>query len=146
MLRSLLKSLEAIHRGDRFPRSFRNQVDMARSLLVSNRSDNEGVNIQFVDKRLVQFKESKGTIYFFKYKLNKDDDWQIGLSGLQPVNPKEVNTDNEFVRLTGKKIRPDTPVKDQFEQQLKKLLFSKRKSAASFYVDNDLYGGRGDED
>ncbi|HEX9511450.1 MAG TPA: TraB/GumN family protein [Puia sp.] len=142
----LLKSLEAIHRGDRFPRSFRNQVDIARSLLVGNRSDNEGVDIQFVDKKPVQFKDMKGTIYFFKYKLNKDDDWQIGLSGLQPVNPKEVNTDNEFVRLTGKKIRPDTPVKDQFEQQLKKLLFSKRKSAASFYLDNDYYGGKNEED
>jgi hypothetical protein len=142
----LLKSLEAIHRGERFPRSFRNQVDIARSLLVGNRSDNEGVDIQFVDKKFVQFKEAKGTIYFFKYKLNKDDDWQIGLSGLQPVNPKEVNTDNEFVRLTGKKIRPDSPVRDQFEQQLKKLLFSKRKSAASFYLDNEYYGGKNEED
>jgi len=52
--------------------------------------------------------------------MNKDDEWQIGLSGLQPVNGKEVNTDSEFVRLTGKKIRPGAPVRDQFDQQLKK--------------------------
>jgi hypothetical protein len=94
----------------------------------------------------MSFKTQKGTMYFFKYKLTKDDDWQIGLSGLQPLNPKEVNTDSEFVRLTGKKIRADTPVSDQFDQQLKKLVFSKRKSAASFYLDGDYYGGKNEED
>lgn len=141
----LLKSLEAIGQGQRFPYSFKSQENIARSLLLGNRADNEGVAVQWVDKKIIQFKERKGTIYFFKYKLNKDDDWQIGLSGLQPVNPKSVNTDTEFVRLTGKKIRPDTPIGDQFEEQLKKLLFSKRKSATSFYQDGD-YGGKNDED
>ena len=142
----LLKCLQAIKKDDRFPRSYRNQVDMARSLLVSNKGDNEGADIQWVDKKIVQFKEKKGTIYFFKYKMNKDDEWQIGLSGLQPVNGKEVNTDSEFVRLTGKKIRPGVPVWDQFDQQLKKLIFSKHKSAASFYLDNEYYDGKNDDD
>jgi hypothetical protein len=142
----LLKSLESIHRGSLFPRSFRNQPDIARSLLVSNRGDNEMAAIQWVDKKMIQFKGKKGTIYFFKYKMNKDDEWQIGLSGLQPVNTKEVNTDGEFVQLTGKKIRPNLPVHDQFDQQLKKLIFSKHKSAAAFYQDNEYYDGKNDDD
>ncbi len=142
----LLKSLRAIKKDDRFPRSFRNQVDMARSLLVSNRGDNEVADIQWVDKKTIQFKEKKGTIYFFKYKMSKDDEWQMGLSGLQPVNGKEVNTDSEFVRLTGKKIRPGTPARDQFDQQLKKLIFSRHKSAASFYQDNEYYDGKNEDD
>jgi uncharacterized protein YbaP (TraB family) len=142
----LWKQVESIHRSERFPRSYRNQPDIARSLLVSSKGDNEMADIRLVDKRTVQFKETKGTVYFFKYKINKDDDWQIGLSGLQPVNPKEVNTENAFVSLTGKKIRPDKPVGDQFDAMLQHLIFSKRKSAASFYLDNDYYGNRNDED
>ena len=142
----LLKELEEIHQGDRFPRSFRNQPDIARSLLVNTRGDNDFFAIQLVGKKPVQFKQQKGTIYYFKYKLVKDDEWQMGLSGLQPLNGKEVTTDNDFVRLTGKKIKTGIPVAEQFDQQLKRLLFSKRKDAVSFYIDNDYGSNRGDED
>jgi uncharacterized protein YbaP (TraB family) len=143
---SLLKELEDINRTDRFPHNFYNQLDMARSLLVTGKNDNEFFTIQYVDKRIVQFREKKGYIYFFQYKVNKDDEWQMGLSGLQPMNQKEVSTDDDFVRLTGKKIRPGTPVRDQFEKQLKRLLFSKRKSVNVFYLDNEYMGQRDDED
>jgi hypothetical protein len=144
---TLLKELNAIHKTDRFPRNFHNQVDVARSLLVgSNKGDNDFFDIQLVDKRPVQFRQSKGYIYFFKYKMGREDEWQMGLSGLQPLNLKEVSTDNGFVRLTGKKIRTDISVNEQFEKQLKQFLFSKRKSAKSFYLDNDYYSDHNDED
>jgi uncharacterized protein YbaP (TraB family) len=142
----LLKELDAIHKSDHFPHGFRNQVDIARSLLISSKGDNDFFDVQFVDKKLVQFRQRKGYIYFFRYKMGRDDEWQIGLSGLQPLNLKEVSTGDDFVRLTGRKIRANTPVRDQFEKQLKQLLFSKRKSANSFYLDNDYYGDHGDED
>jgi hypothetical protein len=99
-----------------------------------------------VGKQPLQFKQLKGIVYFFKYKVGRDDDWQIGLSGLQPLDPKEVNTANEFVSLTGKKLRSGTPVNTQFDEQLKKLLFSKRKSAAAFYNDNNFYDRGGEDD
>jgi len=143
---ALLKELEDIHKVDRFPRNFHNQMDVARSLLVSGKNDNEFFAVQYVDKKIVQFRQKKGYIYFFQYKINKDDEWQMGLSGLQPLNQKEVSTDDDFVRLTGKKIRPGTPVRDQFEKQLRRFLFSKRKSVNVFYLDNDYYGQRDDDD
>jgi uncharacterized protein YbaP (TraB family) len=143
----LLKSLQSIHKTDRFPRSWNNQESIARSLLVGSRGDdNDFEAIQFVDKSILQFKGAKGYIYFFKYKVKKDDDWQMGICGLQPLNKKELSTDALFVRLTGKKIRPDTPMLEQFGQQLKYLVFSKRKSAISFYLDNEYYGAHADED
>jgi uncharacterized protein YbaP (TraB family) len=142
----LLTALQSIHQANRFPAAWKNQEAIARSLLLGGKGDNDFDDIRLVDKKIVQFKESKGYVYFFKYKLRKDDDWQMGLSGLQPLNPKEVSTDPQFLRLTGKKIKADTPVAEQFGQQLKYLIFSKRKSAASFYLDNGYYGGRDDED
>jgi uncharacterized protein YbaP (TraB family) len=142
----LLKSLLTIHRPDRFPRFFKNQEAISRSLLTASKPDADFDDLQLVDKRMVQFKQSKGYIYFFRYKIKKDDEWQMGLSGLQPLDLKEVSTDPLFVQLTGKKIKSDIPVLDQFGQQLKLLMFSKRKSAASFYQDNEFYGAREEED
>ena len=142
----LLKELTDIRKSDRFPHNYHSQVDIARSLLVaSNKGDNEFFDVQLVDKKIVQFRQRKGYIYFFRYKMGKEDEWQMGLSGLQPLNLKEVSTDDAFVHLTGKKIRADIPMHDQFEKQLKQFLFSKRKSARSFYIDNDPYSEH-DED
>jgi hypothetical protein len=143
---ALLKGLTAIHKGDHFPHNFHNQVDVARSLMVSGKGDNDFFDVQLVDKKIVQFRQNKGYIYFFRYKMGREDEWQMGLSGLQPLNPKEVSTNEEFVRLTGKKIRADIPMRDQFEKQLRQFLFSKRKSANSFYLDNDYYTDHSDED
>lgn len=141
----LLKDLERIQQGDRFPHRYRTQEDIARSFLVGSHGDDDFADIQLVDKTTLSFKESKGYVYYFKYKINKDDDWQMGISGIQPLNKKDVNTSPEFVLLSGKKIKADTPVREQFDRQLKRLVFSRRKSAAAFYLEGN-YFGRNDED
>jgi len=143
---TLYQDMVSIHRTDLFPGRYNDQVDMARSLLAAGHNSAAFADIQLVGRREVQFKESKGNVYLFKYKIGKDDDWQIGLSGIQPVNLKEVNTTTEFVSLTGKRLRPDKPVNTQFDEQLKRLLFSKRKSAAGFYMDHNYYEHGSDED
>jgi len=143
---TLYQDLVSIHRTDLFPGRYKDQVDMARGLLAAGHNSAAFADIQLVGRREVQFKEFKGNIYLFKYKLGKDDDWQIGLSGIQPANLKEVNTTTEFVSLTGKKLRQDKPVNTQFDEQLKRLLFSKRKSAAGFYMDRNYYEHGGEED
>ena len=144
---TLLKSLQAIHKQDRFPRSSLNQVDIARSQLVASRGDHDFFAIQPVDKKMIQFRKDKGYIYFFKYKITKEDEWQMGFSGLQPANGREVlTTTGDFINLTGKKLRPGTAVQDQFNEQLKRLLLSRRRSAASFYMENEPYAPHGDED
>ncbi|MES1225125.1 MAG: hypothetical protein ABUT20_57110, partial [Bacteroidota bacterium] len=102
--------------------------------------------IQFIDKEFIQFRQKKGYVYFFKYKVNKDDEWQIGISGLQPENGKETGTNNDMVKFTNKKLKADEPVVEQFDKQLKRLIFSKHKSSSSFYLDNDYYINRSNDD
>ncbi len=143
---TLYRALVSIHRTDLFPGRYKNQVDIARSLLAAGHNNAAFADIQLVGQREVQFKESKGNVYLFKYKLGKDDDWQMGLSGIQPANLKEVNTATEFVTLTAKKLRQDKPVNTQFDDQLKRLLFSKRKSAAGFYLDHNYFDRGNEED
>jgi uncharacterized protein YbaP (TraB family) len=148
--RSLLfKQLKDIHREEAFPKNFRTQLSMAASLLARKKANTEFDGLQYVDKALVRFRNHQGYMYFFKYKISKDDEWQMGLSGLQPIDLKEVNGEDDeqesFVKLTGKKIRPGTPVRQQFDKQLKRFLLSKRRSAGSFYRDENSYGDNSDD-
>ena len=142
----LYQQLTTIDRADLFPKQYRNQLDMARSLLASSHGSNGLADIQYITKRKIQFKQSKGFVYFFKYKPGHDDDWQIGISGIQPSDPDTVNTTTEFVTLTGKKLKPGIPINTQIDDQLRKLTFSKRKSAVNFYLDHNYLDRAGDED
>ena len=119
---------------------------MAKSLLAQARSDEDFYAIELVGKKFIRNGSDEGYAYFFRYKVNKEDEWQMGISGLQPEDSSQVETDNEYVKLTNKRIRADEPVIDQFNAQLKRLIFSKHKSASSFYLDNDYYVRRGDDD
>ena len=142
----LYQQLTTIGQADRFPKRYRNQLDMARSLLASSHGSASFADIQFITKRKIQFKQFNGFVYFFKYKPANDDDWQIGVSGIQPSDPAAVNTASEFVTLTGKKLKPNLPVNTQIDDQLRKLMFSKRKSALNFYLDHNYLDRAADED
>jgi hypothetical protein len=142
----LLRNLVAIHKENRFPKSGKTQEAIARSLLVASHGASDFADIQLVDKKPAQFKANRGFVYYFKYKVNKDDEWQMGLSAFQPLNHKEFSTDPAWVTLTGKRLRTDSPAQEQFDQQWKRFLFSRRRSAANFFMDSDYSGGRADED
>jgi uncharacterized protein YbaP (TraB family) len=142
----LFGRLETVRKLDQFPAAYKNQIDIARSQLVSSHKSNNFFAVEFVDRKLIHCKLDSGYVYFFKYKINEGEDWQMGISGLQPVNLQEPGSNNDYVKLTGKKLKADQPILEQFNGQLKRLLFSKHKSGVSFYLDNDYYSGRNDED
>lgn len=135
---SLLYNLEDIKRTDVFPAKYKKQVDVARSLLLADKNEEKFFAVELVDKRLVTLKDRKGYVYFFKYKLKKDDDWKMGISGLQPADLKEVNSDKELVTMTDKKIKNDEPAIQQFEKKLKEMVFATRRSATQYFIDNSL--------
>ena len=76
-------------------------------------------------------------VYFFKYRFKKEDDWKIGISGLQAKDEKVIFTDDKLTSLTDKKIKKDEPLEDQLQDQLKKILFSFHPSARNFYGYNN---------
>ena len=121
----------------------------------------------------MEFKGKKGFMYFFKVKPKKDDGfWKIGTVGMVPENANEFEFEKEdgvngftlypplssladygaysefdFTRITETKIKEDEPLNDQLNKILKKLLYSKRKSAAEFYTTDDEDGiGKGGKD
>jgi uncharacterized protein YbaP (TraB family) len=142
---ALYQGLTGIGASDRFPKQYKTQEAIARSLLVASHGADDFAGIVFVDKQPAQFKQTKGSVYFFKYKLNKEDPWLLGLSGIQPADHKDISTDASLVVLTGKKVHADTPELQQFQEQWRRLLLARRKSAVSFFEDNE-YALRPDED
>jgi len=143
---ALYQGLSSIDCLDRFPRRYRTQEDMARSLLVASHGNSEFAGIRLVDRQPAQFKSTKGWVYFFQYKINKDDEWQIGLSGIQPTGHKDLSTDASLAVLTSKKLKAGFPPLQQCSEQWRKLLLARRKSAASFFQDSEYRVSQPDED
>jgi hypothetical protein len=62
-----------------------------------------------------------------------DDDDGVYTSIMSGWNLRGNNDKIVFTEFTDEKIKDDVPVKEQMEKQLKKILYSKRKSARMFY-------------
>jgi uncharacterized protein YbaP (TraB family) len=137
----LLAELEDIEKVALFPAAYRKQQDIALSLLMNDKGIEKFAAIEFVTKMPVDVKGEKGLVYCFKYKLKKEDEWQMGISGVQPVNAKEVSSNDDLVKMTDKKLKTDEPIAEQFATQIKRLIFEQRKSARNFFTDNDYGGG-----
>ncbi len=128
----LLAGLEKISRAALFPAKYK-QEDVARSLLMNDKGVEKFAAIELVSKRYYEESGEKGQLYLFKYKSKKDDDWQMGISGLQPLNNYQVNSNSVMVKMTEKKLLNGKPVQDQFDEQIKRLIYSKHKSSRRFY-------------
>lgn len=124
--------LEHLGRKNLFPSKYNNQEDIARSILLSERS-NKFADLKLVDKQVLSVKGDRGIVYLYKYKVNATDDWKMGISGIQPINTNDVSSKADLVKLTDRKLRADQPVNDQFDQQIRRLLFTQHKSARQFY-------------
>jgi hypothetical protein len=133
----LLNELEDINHTELFPAKYKKQDLIARSLLLGDSEKTEFADIKSEGKSLLTIKGKKGYVYFFRYKLNKDDDWQIGISGLQPENLKEVGTNDLITALLKVKFVDNKSISEQFNDQLLRLLFKQHKSAAHFFEDNE---------
>ena len=129
----LYSKLEKINRIEKFPAFYKTQLALARSYLVADKNYAGIDSIVFVARQAATHDKKKGMVYFFKYRVKKQDDWKIGFSGLQPENLREVNSNDKLAIMTEKRIKEDTPVLEQFEEQLKKVIFNFHKSARNFF-------------
>jgi uncharacterized protein YbaP (TraB family) len=129
----LYTKLEHAKRLGKFPAKYKDQFEMARSFLLADKNYTKVDSMVFIKKQPVAYLDKKGVVYFFKYRVNKEDDWKIGISGLQPEDEKSIYTDDKLTSMTDKKIKKDEPLDEQLQNQLKKILFSFHKSARNFY-------------
>jgi hypothetical protein len=132
----LYTDLQKMNKLEKFPAAWKNQQAIARSLLMT-----EGYryrkpdSVVFMDKLAVSYKGKKGWIYFFKYRLMRDDSqWQLASIGMQPENLSEIDVKNdEFTEKRERKLENDKSDKEQMQKMLKELLYAKHESAEEFY-------------
>jgi uncharacterized protein YbaP (TraB family) len=133
----LLSQLEKIKRTELFPASYKKQELVARAVLLNDKGYEKFNAIELISKKLVQTKSKEGYVYFFKYKVKKEDDWKLGISGIQPKDGKEVSSNATLTKMTGRKVKPADLADEQLQTQLRKLLFEQRESASVFFEDDD---------
>lgn len=135
----LYKRLERINKLDKFPAKFNNQMDIARSFMADDKETDKIDSIVFIKKQAASYPGKKGVVYFFKYRVKKEDEWKMGISGLQSENENEVWSDDKLTFLSDKKLKADEPIDNQYQKLLKKYLFGLHKSGRNFYVRDDYY-------
>lgn len=135
----LYRELEKIKQTHLFPAAWKQPELLARAVLLNDKQAAKFAAVQSLGKQLVRVKQQEGYVYFFQYKLKQQDDWSIGISGLQPKDGQSVSSDDLLTKMTGKKIKSNIPLSEQLQEQLEKLLFAQHKSAENFFEDNE-YG------
>jgi hypothetical protein len=151
----LYTDLKDLDKKDKFPAKYNNHLDLGRSKLMKEKTYDKPDSLVFIDRLPAEFKGKKGFIYFYKYKTKKDDlEWKLATVGLVPRDPATFefeNTDKpvinelyppfrlgdlykyDFTDFTETKIKEDEAIPDQLNKELKKILYSRRKSAKEFY-------------
>ncbi len=140
-----------------FPKKYNNHIDLGRSELLGKALYDKPDSIVYIDKLSTSYKNKNGFIYFYKYKAKKDDvSWKLAVVGLVPEDPFQYEFDdstandntvsifssfqtnkNKFTALLDTRLKTDTPIENQLKLELKKLLYSQRKSAKNFFKDNE---------
>ncbi|WP_205513682.1 TraB/GumN family protein [Longitalea arenae] len=133
----LYMDLETMKKTDKFPKQYKTQLDIARSLIVQSLSNYDKIDtLIFLDKLPVAYENKKGYVYFFKYKRMRDDiTWQVASAGLIPEKAEVIDLKNDdFTAVEEeRKLANDKPVKEQLQKMLKEMLYARRSSASVFY-------------
>jgi hypothetical protein len=155
----LYSDLKRLKKQERFPALYNNHLDLGRSRLLDEKSYSKPDTVVYVDRLSAEYKNKKGFLYFYKYKTKKDDlVWKLAVVGLAPGDPKQFEFEDsnklgsreysytlfsptgynqyDFTEFTDTKIEEDEPMLKQLDKALKKILYSRRKSAMKFYDDN----------
>lgn len=165
----LFNDLRTLKMLDKFPAEYKNQRDLSKSKLFSSSYYSKPDSLVFIDSLPAMLKDRKGFVFFYKYKTKKDDlFWKLATAGLLSQDNSQFNYDDDedddagddgmgnisvvpgwnysenntrivFTEFTDEKIKDEIPIKEQMEKQLKKILYSKRKSARTFYIEGQDY-------
>jgi uncharacterized protein YbaP (TraB family) len=125
----------------KFPIENLDQTSMAKAMLLESVASKTKLpdSMEYVGKEWVNTGRRKGYIYYFKYKEDKKDDWQMALSGIQPTDGQSVSVDEGYVKKTGRKIKAGKDILEQFREQTKMMIVAKTTIGGYFYYKNKNY-------
>ncbi len=130
-------SLKKIKALNLFPKEYLNQEYLAKSNLLSISSYKKVDSLQLMGEDIINFRNENGRVYFYRYRIKPNDEWRIAISGLQPLDKKNIDYEDNFTSFTEKTLVEYEPLMAQFKKELKKLEYDYRKSGKYFYIDDD---------
>jgi uncharacterized protein YbaP (TraB family) len=143
----LYKELKKMKRSDLFPSKFNNHISLAKSELMSLNSYDVPDSLVFLAAYPLRYKGKDAQVYFFRYRKKKDDlIWKFATVGLIPMAQGSYEfekLDNEeledfnFSELSSTRFDPYESLQEQIKKIIKRLVYSKRKSAAEFYIEDE---------
>ncbi len=160
----LYTDLKSSGRLKYFPARYNNHFDLGRSELMNESSYNKPDTLVYLERRQTSIRYRQGFVYFYKYKSKKDDlAWKLAWVGLVPLDSGQYQFEDSLqtedagsrsslfeytayqphhvTELSDIKIKEELPLSAQLEKALRKILYSRRKSAKEFYTnENDRPG------
>ncbi len=140
VLRSkLYLGLRSMNKSGNFPVKFLSQEQMARSNLLNSTSSYASTPDTFVFLKSVitEFKFKTGKVYFYKYKTDKkQDDWKIGIAGLQPLDSTRYDFDDLLTSLTGTDLKENLPLDEQLNKALRIIKKSRKHNDRNYNYSN----------
>lgn len=135
----LYKKLKEINKLNRFPDEWKSQFLIAKSFLVRMSNYDKIDSLEFISTTTAKVKSELGTVYFFKYRVKKTDEWKIAMSGLQPINENELSANTDVTVYTDKNLKSYEAIAPQLALQLKKVVYDYYPSAQYFFVTENNY-------
>ena len=129
----LYLSLKSQNRLDLMPAKYNTVEAVAHQVFYNNVSDID--TMESLRQQNIIYQGKPATIFFYKYKLKNNDDWALGILGMNQEKGKPVQWNNDLYRITEKKMDQSNTavITKQENEELKKLLIINRNSGSHFY-------------
>lgn len=132
----LWTSLKQQNRQDLFPARYKTSEMLAAAAIYANGRIDSLVPLQ---KKQIRYEGKDALVYYFKYKLRKNDSWKIAISGVLPDKNGLPESNDALLALTNKSLDQRKPEGEQLSELLTQLLISTKASGRQFYQNE--YGG-----
>ncbi len=96
---ALYRSLETMGKQDAFPRSLRSQRMFAEAFLATWLARDRQLpdSIRYLGERDTTVWGMPGRVFLFAFRMRPESAWQVGISGLQPLDRQRLNAHPEIV-------------------------------------------------
>lgn len=134
---ALWQALTEINELDKFPAKWKQQESIAKSVLYGNVPyDIKLDSVVLLSKQHTVHRFKKGTVYLYKFKQKEDEEWYLGISGLQPDDEKQSSANQSLTQFTNIRYKTDKTTAEQFNKVLRQVKYKNR-----YGWDNDMNAG-----
>lgn len=123
----LWQALKDIDRLDKFPSAWKQQEAIAKSVLYGAVPyDIKLDSVVLLSKQHTVHRFKKGIVYLYKFRQKEDEDWYLGISGLQPDDEKQSSGNQSLTQFTNIRYKTDKPTAEQFNKVLRQVKYKNR--------------------